>query len=76
MKTSLVIIDGASQVVLTPETAFERRIIGEIDTNKGTKVLKRSFFTTYDGIARVQPDDTPDDHEDKSLVITIGGVEI
>jgi len=76
MKTSLVIIDGAVQVVLTPETAFEKRIIEEIDTSKSTKVLKRSFFTTYEGMARIQPDDTPDDHEDKSLVITIGGVEV
>jgi len=25
MKTSLVIIDGAAQVVLTPETAFEKQ---------------------------------------------------
>jgi hypothetical protein len=57
MKTSLVIIDGAVQVVLTPETAFEKRIIEEI-------------------MARIQPDDTPDDHEDKSLVITIGEVEV
>ena len=76
MKTSLVIIDGAAQVVLTPETDFERRIIGEIDAGKSTKVLKRSFFTTYEGMARVQPDDTPDDHEDKSLVITIGEIEV
>jgi hypothetical protein len=76
MKTSLVIIDGAVLAVLTPETAFEKRIIEEIDTGKITKALKRSFSTTYEGMARIQPDDTPDDHEDKGLVITIGGVEV
>jgi len=76
MKTSLVIIDGSAQVVLTPETAFEKRVIGEIDTNKSIKILKRSFFTTYEGMARIQPDDAPDEHDDKSLVITIGGVGI
>jgi len=39
MKTSLVIIDGAAQVVLTPETDFEKRIIEEIDAGKSTLVI-------------------------------------
>ena len=58
MKTAIYIEDGLTQLVLTPETDFEKGVIGKIDRGKqGVGLHKGSFYYWQGGWVREGSDD-------------------
>jgi hypothetical protein len=58
MKTSIYIEDGVTQIVLTPEDKFERKIIDEFNFDKSTtKMFKGSFKECQGGWSRLYPNE-------------------
>jgi len=53
MKTAIYIEDGVTQIVLTPETSWEKKILDEIDLEKHTLTpLRGSFYECQGGYFR------------------------
>lgn len=74
MKTAIYIEDGISQVVLTPETEFEQRVIDDLE--KGEAALHYgSFYNCQGGWTRHKAyfptSSYGSDTTDKSLIIRI-----
>lgn len=58
MKTALYIEDGLEQIVLTPETDTERKILEKIhDDGREMSVLRGSFYACRGGWMRQSNDD-------------------
>ena len=77
MKTAIYIEDGIVQLVITPETEFEKNSISTFrDKPLEAKIFAGSFYDCRGGWIR-QQDYSPRnyiggrDNEDKSLIITI-----
>ena len=68
MKTSIVILDGAAQLVLTPETDFEKEILNKVPTGP-VNVKRGTFFKCGHDHYRYGEEGTDDD---ESLILTIG----
>ena len=52
MKTAIYIEDGVFQIVLTPETEFEKETLGRIPARKDIVVLRGSFYECQGGWVR------------------------
>lgn len=52
MRTALFLEDGVCQIVLTPESAEERRLLGLFQDNKVLKVYRGSFYDCEGGWVR------------------------
>lgn len=53
MRTNIYIEDGVTQIILTPETEFEKNIIKDFDiTNSKTSLFKGSFYDCQGGWVR------------------------
>ena len=77
MKTAIYIEDGIVQLVITPETEFEKNAISTFrEKSLEAKIFAGSFYDCRGGWIR-QNDYSPRnyiggrDNEDKSLIITI-----
>lgn len=56
MKIALYIEDGLEQIVLTPETATEKAILGKIhDDSRGMEIKRGRFFECAGGWVRKTP---------------------
>ena len=65
MKTAVYIEDGKTQLVLTPETDFETRVVHQLDTARyDVKMHMGSFYECEGGWMREGSDD-------ESLIIVI-----
>lgn len=59
MKTAIYIEDGVTQIVLTPETEWEKKIISSADLGeKVARIMRGGFFANQAGYFR--HDETPD----------------
>jgi len=64
MKTAVLIMDGNTQLVLTPESDFEKQAIGAFDKySLDAKVMSGSFYNCQGGWAR--------QGTDESLILTV-----
>ena len=54
MKTAIYVEDGIMQIVLTPETKFEKEIFRKLDDKdiKETKIMNGSFYSCNGGWMR------------------------
>lgn len=72
MKTALYFAEGAAQVVLTPETDFERAVLRALDEKNNEFFIKRgSFYATQGGWTRYQDHGIGGKPEDDSSVMLI-----
>ena len=60
MKTNIYIEDGVTQIILTPETDFEKNILRDFDiSNSKTSLFKGNFYDCQGGWVR-RSEHTPD----------------
>ena len=52
MKTAVYIEDGVEQIVLTPESDFERKVFGFIEENSSLSLKKGKFYECQGGYFR------------------------
>lgn len=57
MKVALVIMDGHEQIVLTPETAFEKTMLDKLDRDR-VSIKRGSFYHCQGGWYRQGSDDS------------------
>lgn len=69
MTAAVLILDGTTQIVLTPENAWEKSIIDSLSGSKTTnKVMAGTFYECVGGWFRQGKDD-------KSLILRIDAVK-
>jgi hypothetical protein len=75
MKTAIYIEDGVVQLVLTPESEFEKNAMGAFDKDGAlaAKLYRGSFYDCRGGWTRQQPyhSGAYGDSEDRSLIIRV-----
>ena len=68
MKTAIYIEDGRTQLVLTPETVFEKAICEKVDRGEhSVKIYLGDFYACEGGWTRMY--DSP--HKSESLIIVM-----
>lgn len=66
MKTAIYVADGITQLVITPETEFEKEVFAKVDDKLlSAKIMTGSFYESRAGFVRQSPGD------DKSLIIKV-----
>lgn len=68
MKTQVLIAGDVSQIVLTPETDFERAALNSIDAGTNATLLKRGVFSECQGGWLREFDERPNK---ESLIVVI-----
>ncbi len=53
MKTAIYVADGVTQLVITPETAFEKESVAQFEKKSlSVKIMSGSFYECQGGYAR------------------------
>lgn len=66
MKTAIYIADGVTQLVITPETEFEKEVFDKVDDKLlSAKIMTGSFYACQGGFVRQSSGN------DKSLIIRV-----
>ena len=66
MRTAIYIDDGVLQIILTPETDFEKSLVKQYsNTNMSVSIKKGKFYSCVGGWIRT------DSYEDESLMIIL-----
>lgn len=81
MKTAIYVEDGVCQLVLTPETAFEKTALALFDEEKlKAKIFTGSFYDCRGGWVRQSKKYSPlhgvESSEDNSLILRVDTDEI
>lgn len=72
MKTAIYIEDGIVQLVLTPESDFEKKAIKSFqDKTTTTKIFNGSFYDCRGGWARQTDNSYASEDSDSSLILRI-----
>lgn len=66
MRTALVFVDGAEQIVLTPETKLETSLLERISESEIMKVTRTAFYETVGHFFRFDSN-----HAEKSTILTL-----
>ncbi len=78
MKTAIYVEDGIAQLVLTPETAFEKEAVGKFrDQPLDVQIFTGTFYDCRGGWVRQNPFQGYTNYqiEDKSLILKIADKE-
>ena len=66
MKTAIYVADGITQLVITPETEFEKEVFDKVnDKLLSAKIMTGSFYERQAGFVRQSPGN------DKSIIIKV-----
>lgn len=68
MKTAIYIAEGRTQLVLTPETAFEKQALSKVGYMKEATIRTGSFYSCQGGWDRHT-------REDNSIIIVVDEVK-
>jgi len=53
MKTAIYVADGVTQLVITPETAFEKESVAQFEKKSlSVKIMSGSFYECHGGFVR------------------------
>lgn len=72
MKTAIYIEDGATQIVLTPDTEWEKKVCKQFYGKKhALEVMEGAFYGCHGGWTRFRSDSPYSTGEDNSLIIRL-----
>lgn len=79
MKTAIYVEDGVMQIVITPETEFEKNVLGRIgESSASAKLFVGSFYDCRGGWIRQSrhiPDHYNGQKDDRSLILRLNEKE-
>lgn len=79
MKTAIYVEDGVMQIVITPETEFEKNVLGRIgESSASAKLFVGSFYDCRGGWIRQSkylPNHWNEQKDDRSLILRLNEKE-